>query len=687
MLGLGINIFGNRHKKRIIPSPDIQTLFGTIIPEDEIALDKVNKRSCLVHGSVIYSGYVYGVPRASANGLIPHNNNAICKIKIDDYSDYTAKCLINENGDDLYNCGQVVVCGNYLYVSSNNPDASRSGVAKINPTTLDHTTLDNRLIQTDGMASDGTYLYTSLGAIVSKVNPNTMSVVNVTIPDTSFNDQVDMGGGVYSSSLFGLHSFGSGQSAHAIIVDSDYIYVNCLVAYILQEGNTNGSQPAYYLTSSRIHKIRKSDMSYIGYALVAQVTDDMDQDSQYIYLGHEPLGTICYGYSWGQSAVRKSDLAVFKLPRLGIEDTPETTSYGVLVTQGKLINIKTNNHLYVIDVTDPSQWTIESEISNFVIYDYIVGPGISSTWPHNEILVDSNGKFHEFIWTIPSCLKRILIPGISFTSTPVINATTATELATNSAILNGHIVTAGGKNITENGFVIGTTSGIYGAPIPTTLAINDDFSYSASELLESQTYYYKAYAINELGTTYSTEMSFKTLAFVLPETLVASYSESNNSAYDVSFAYGDSSIGQGFLGNGSKLSSCKFYIGAYYIIPLTGNAIAKLYAQDTGTFGSTGKPGMSAIPLATSDLVDVSTLPGWPNRVLTTFTFDGSFTLENGTPYFICIERIGGDDSHQIDIGVDTSAPTADGNSVTTEAKLHWAPLETMDVCFYVYGR
>ena len=88
------------------------------------------------------------------------------------------------------------------------------------------------------------------------------------------------------------------------------------------------------------------------------------------------------------------------------------------------------------------------------------------------------------------------------------------------------------------------------------------------------------------------------------------------------------------MGNGLKLSSCKFYLGTYYLTPMVGNIVVKLY-DHMGTFGSTGKPGGTL--LATSNPVDISTLPGYPNHALVTFTFDGTFTLEDNTPYVLCL--------------------------------------------------
>lgn len=95
---------------------------------------------------------------------------------------------------------------------------------------------------------------------------------------------------------------------------------------------------------------------------------------------------------------------------------------------------------------------------------------------------------------------------------------------------------------------------------------------------------------------------------------------------------------QSFLGNGQRLSSVRFYLdinGAP-----TGNVVAHVYAHDSATFGSGGKPTGS--PLATSDILDVAVDIGV--GISTGFTFTGAnrITLEDGVPYFIGIEYLSG---------------------------------------------
>ena len=90
-------------------------------------------------------------------------------------------------------------------------------------------------------------------------------------------------------------------------------------------------------------------------------------------------------------------------------------------------------------------------------------------------------------------------------------------------------------------------------------------------------------------------------------------------------------LAQSFMGNGGKLGGARFFFGRSLSPAPIAELSAALYAH-TGTFGSTGVP--SGAPLATSVTVlgesTVSTTGDWYH-----FSFDGTFTLAAGTPYFI----------------------------------------------------
>ena len=104
----------------------------------------------------------------------------------------------------------------------------------------------------------------------------------------------------------------------------------------------------------------------------------------------------------------------------------------------------------------------------------------------------------------------------SFTTKAIILPTVTTSPATNilytSAIVGGNVTDDGGATITERGVVYSTT------PNPTTSnskvvsgSGKGSFTCNLSNLQDGVTYYVRAYAVNQKGTSYGEEKSFKTL--------------------------------------------------------------------------------------------------------------------------------------------------------------------------------
>ena len=161
--------------------------------------------------------------------------------------------------------------------------------------------------------------------------------------------------------------------------------------------------------------------------------------------------------------------------------------------------------------------------------------------------------------------------------------------------------------------------------------------------------------------------------------VVDSYSETTGDTdlYAEGSTYGR---GQSFTGDGSTISSCKFYIkrragGG------TGNLYAKVYGH-TGTFGSSST-GTGAT-LATSGAVDVTTVSNAAYN-LVEFTFSGAdqITLTNGTKYVIFLNTQGVS-GFTVTVRADTSSPTHAGNTCEIYNGSWYAG--GGDLCFYVYG-
>jgi hypothetical protein len=163
-------------------------------------------------------------------------------------------------------------------------------------------------------------------------------------------------------------------------------------------------------------------------------------------------------------------------------------------------------------------------------------------------------------------------------------------------------------------------------------------------------------------------------------TTTASYAETNQSGTTSLYSGSTVGAGQSFTADGKILSACRFHLKKTG--SPTGNAVCKIYAH-SGTLGSSSIPTGAA--LATSSTLDVSTLT--TSYVLTEFKFTGTsnvITLTNATNYVLAIEYSGGSVGNTLDVGTDTSAPTAPGNFSTYNGS-SWTAVSGTDACFYLY--
>ncbi len=163
-------------------------------------------------------------------------------------------------------------------------------------------------------------------------------------------------------------------------------------------------------------------------------------------------------------------------------------------------------------------------------------------------------------------------------------------------------------------------------------------------------------------------------------TTSSSYAETNQSGTNSLRTGSTIGTGQSFTNTSSGvLSACRFYLkktGAP-----TGNAVAKVYAH-SGTLGTSSIPTGTA--LATSDNFDVSTLTTSYALASLTFTGANNITLAASTNYVVTIEYSGGSVGNTLDVGTDTTTPTATGNSSTFTPST-WTAVAGTDLCFYVY--
>ena len=149
---------------------------------------------------------------------------------------------------------------------------------------------------------------------------------------------------------------------------------------------------------------------------------------------------------------------------------------------------------------------------------------------------------------------------------------------------------------------------------------------------------------------------------VTAEALLTSYAESNQSGQDAigALTAGSQGFGQSFQGDGQKLTKVRFKLNK--VGSPTGTLTARLWTHN-GTFGSGTVTGSAASFLTASTTTVVSSTLA-ASSTWVQFVFDGSYTLGNGTAYFIGLttSTTSGDDANRVMADSDTSSPTYPGN-------------------------
>ncbi|WOK08227.1 MBG domain-containing protein [Imperialibacter roseus] len=108
-------------------------------------------------------------------------------------------------------------------------------------------------------------------------------------------------------------------------------------------------------------------------------------------------------------------------------------------------------------------------------------------------------------------LNNIQVASAVLTGPPTVSTAAYTDLATTSATLGGNVTASGGLDVIERGIVYATTAEPTIANTKVEIGSGTGtFSQSVTGLEVNTTYYFRAYAINSLGTSYGSELSFIT---------------------------------------------------------------------------------------------------------------------------------------------------------------------------------
>jgi hypothetical protein len=225
--------------------------------------------------------------------------------------------------------------------------------------------------------------------------------------------------------------------------------------------------------------------------------------------------------------------------------------------------------------------------------------------------------------------------------------------------------------------------------------VSTDVSAAIGMDSSSSTYSLSTFRKLVSGSTFSTYPSTRDLPFYLfytplTEAAFLTYdATANGDQYNYIAATQNTKMAQSFTGIAGAFSKVTFTLKASG--SPTGNITASLFADDGGTFGTTGKPTGTA--LATSGTISASTINTGVDTPYT-FTFSTPYAMTAGTVYWVAIEYSSGSSSNKIGVVVDISSPTAPGRCAyyngTTWAFTTYDSVGTSgasdDMCYVMYA-
>lgn len=455
-----------------------------VIVDKYILLEKSGGYGKYIHGSVLIGDYLYGTSRGS------HFNttNSIVKVLASDVSQFEVFPISVLSGLGSRDMDSVCKIGNKLYtVATDNSYHNYMIVFDLLTNTHQSYFINEKDSWGAPSCTDGTYLYVCLGNnLVSKIDP---TVFNST-------EKYNTSSPWPLQSLDFVNTSSPVIAPHTMCVDSEYLYVG------LGTGNT-------VKTSQTLLKINKQTMQLVAAATgVPKMTDDMTQTDTHLFVGVEPAYSSSYGATIGCCAIRKSDMRVTTIRKLHETDLPDVKSYASLIFGNYLIDLKTNSHIYVLDISNPDSWNDDDMGAHTLkVYKTFKPGGTTITDPINEVYLTESGKFVGFGWASTSYAVSFDLPGLDYFAAPTVITDDAAIVGDTGASLSGYITSTGGKAVSEVGVIIGQAADLSDGTSFPVAPVTTEFEKAFSDL-DFGTYYFRTYAINTEGTGYSVIKSF-----------------------------------------------------------------------------------------------------------------------------------------------------------------------------------
>lgn len=474
-----------------------------------------------IHGSAIHGDYIFGSMRNLTSNQTSHG--AIVRISRSNIQNYTMVPVIPDpdleavynNTDFASDMEQLIICKGKIFTvaSSTKFNLGSRLLVMLDPITLEIKYFKSPKYQSSApLTCDENYIYlTSIGDVY-KINVDQLLAPE--LPQYNYDLVITIESQFYNSLSQGqyldnpLITDDLKGISHAVAIDNEFIYIS------YASMANSGYDPVTDINKCELHKIRKSDMTAAGYVVVPKATDDMIQDDMYLYLGkeitHMNQDTGALGYDWGTFAVRKSDLTIFPIRWLGVEDTASTTSYASLIFGNYLFDAKTNRTLYVIDKSNVALWNTSIPAGSFTLKKYkFHWQGSLVPGTPNEIMLDEDGHFYAFLWgnsETPSGIMKFELPDLSIYVPPTV-ITSVVQKSASDFLFSGFIVLTGGKTTLTRGVRLGANPEEL-TQIILSEDLTDEFSVNIPNLPKGL-YYYQAFATNMKGESIASVRSFE----------------------------------------------------------------------------------------------------------------------------------------------------------------------------------